>query len=171
MGAGRGCRRCGGPVPAGRRPPRHRHAARPGQDDSVNSAYSNELFVPATAAELKPKGACLVRQIEACFRKHKVARARSNHFKPSRTYLREQESLPVLDATTLDRIEKLFQRLTSLIRTAKGQVFLKLDDDRGCGRRQALRGAGLPMPCRGSRARAQAEPHELPSLEAGVDPR
>ncbi|WP_328418595.1 AAA family ATPase [Micromonospora sp. NBC_00389] len=85
----------------------------------VNRAYADDLTAPITVADLNAKDPRVVRQIEAYFRKHKIAGGKFNHYKPARTYLREQASLPDLDATILDRIEKLFQRLNSLIRKNK----------------------------------------------------
>ncbi|MEU1813484.1 AAA family ATPase [Micromonospora aurantiaca (nom. illeg.)] len=85
----------------------------------VNRAYAKELPAPITATDLNARDPRIVRQIEAYFRKHKIANGNFNHYKPARTYLREQASLPSLDAGTLDRVEKLFQRLNSLIRKNK----------------------------------------------------
>ncbi|MEU5669647.1 AAA family ATPase [Micromonospora sp. NPDC047753] len=85
----------------------------------VNRAYVNELTTPINPGDLNAKDPRIVRQIEAHFKKNKVAGGKFNHYKPARTYLREQASLPDLDATTLDLIEKLFQRLNSLIRKTK----------------------------------------------------
>jgi hypothetical protein len=85
----------------------------------VNRAYASELPAPITAADLNARDPRIVRQIEAYFQKKKIAGGKFNHYKPARTYLREQASLPDLDAATLDRIEKLFQRLNGLIRKTK----------------------------------------------------
>jgi predicted ATP-dependent endonuclease of OLD family len=87
--------------------------------DLVNRAYATELPTPITAADLDSRDPRVVRQIEAYFRKHKITGGKFNHYKPARTFLREQASLPDLNDATLDRIEKLFERLNSLIRKRK----------------------------------------------------
>lgn len=85
----------------------------------VNRAYATELATPITAADLNTQDPRIVRQIEGYFKKKRIAGGKFNHYKPARTYLREQASLPDLDTATLDRIEKLFQRLNGLIRKTK----------------------------------------------------
>jgi hypothetical protein len=85
----------------------------------VNRAYASELPTPITAADLNARDPRIVRQIEAYFQKKKIAGGKFNHYKAARTYLREQASLPDLDNGTLDRVEKLFQRLNGLIRKTK----------------------------------------------------
>ncbi|WP_255435970.1 TOPRIM nucleotidyl transferase/hydrolase domain-containing protein [Salinispora sp. H7-4] len=87
----------------------------------VNRAYASELPAPITAADLNARDPRVVRQVEAYFQKKKIAGGKFNHYKPARTYLREHASLPELDTATLDRIEKLFQRLNGLIRKSKNK--------------------------------------------------
>ncbi|CAL9583709.1 hypothetical protein SUDANB106_05098 [Streptomyces sp. enrichment culture] len=82
----------------------------------VNRAYASDLTSPITTADLNAKDPRIVRQIEAVFKKRKIAGGRFNHYKPAAVLLREQAELaPRIDAATTNRAEQLFVRLNSLL--------------------------------------------------------
>ncbi|MGX9884735.1 AAA family ATPase [Streptomyces sp. NPDC002276] len=81
----------------------------------VNRAYASELTKPISASELNAKDPRVVRQIEAVFKKRKIA-TRFNHYKPAAVLLGEQVSLvPQISNTTIARADQLFTRLNSLL--------------------------------------------------------
>ncbi|MEU3536143.1 AAA family ATPase [Streptomyces murinus] len=81
----------------------------------VNRAYASELTKPIAASELNSKDPRVVRQIEAVFRKRKIA-TRFNHYRPAAVLLREQAALTSrIDPATVTRAEQLFTRLNSLL--------------------------------------------------------
>ncbi|MFE9247869.1 AAA family ATPase [Streptomyces sp. NPDC007088] len=81
----------------------------------VNRAYASELTKPISASELNAKDPRVVRQIEAVFKKRKIA-TRFNHYKPAAVLLGEQVSLvPQISTTTIARADQLFTRLNSLL--------------------------------------------------------
>ncbi|QFX83006.1 ATP-dependent nuclease [Streptomyces sp. SYP-A7193] len=81
----------------------------------VNRAYDSQLTTPITIAELNAKDPRVIRQIEAVFKKRKIA-ARFNHYKPAAVLLREQAELgPDVDSATIARADQLFTRLNSLL--------------------------------------------------------
>ncbi|WP_329268156.1 AAA family ATPase [Streptomyces pseudovenezuelae] len=81
----------------------------------VNRAYASELIKPISASELNAKDPRVVRQIEAVFKKRKIA-TRFNHYKPAAVLLGEQVSLvPQISTTTIARADQLFTRLNSLL--------------------------------------------------------
>ena len=81
----------------------------------VNRAYESQLTTPITIAELNANDPRVIRQIEAVFKKRKVA-ARFNHYRPAAVLLREQAELaPGIDAATIARADQLFTRLNSLL--------------------------------------------------------
>lgn len=83
--------------------------------DLVNRAYASELTTPISSSELNAKDPRVVRQIEAVFKKRKIA-TRFNHYKPAAVLLREQAALaPRIDAATITRADQLFTRLNSLL--------------------------------------------------------
>lgn len=81
----------------------------------VNRAYSTELSgTPLTPVDMNDKDPRVVRQVEAIFKKRKLGRF--NHYKPAAVLLREQRELaPKISQATLDRAERLFERLNSLL--------------------------------------------------------
>ncbi|MGW0574808.1 ATP-dependent nuclease [Streptomyces sp. NPDC002920] len=81
----------------------------------VNRAYASELTKPISVSELNAKDPRVVRQIEAVFRKRKIA-TRFNHYKPAAVLLREQAALvPRIDPVTITRADQLFTRLNALL--------------------------------------------------------
>ncbi|MFE2711928.1 AAA family ATPase [Streptomyces mirabilis] len=81
----------------------------------VNRAYDSQLTTPITIAELNAKDPRVIRQIEAVFKKRKIA-ARFNHYKPAAVLLREQAEIgPDVDSATIARADQLFTRLNSLL--------------------------------------------------------
>ncbi|MEU5045941.1 ATP-dependent nuclease [Streptomyces griseorubiginosus] len=83
--------------------------------DLVNRAYASQLTKPISASELNAKDPRVVRQIEAVFKKRKIA-TRFNHYKPAAVLLREQATLASgVDVATVMRAEQLFSRLNSLL--------------------------------------------------------
>ncbi|MET8940473.1 AAA family ATPase [Streptomyces rubiginosohelvolus] len=81
----------------------------------VNRAYATELATPITAAELNAKDPRVVRQIEAAFKKRKIA-TRFNHYRSAAVLLREQKELASkIDAATIARADQLFTRLNALL--------------------------------------------------------
>ncbi len=81
----------------------------------VNRAYTPQLTTPIRASELNAKDPRVLRQIEAVFKKRKIA-TRFNHYKPAAVLLREQAALaPRIDAETITRADLLFTRLNSLL--------------------------------------------------------
>ncbi|XXZ47555.1 AAA family ATPase (plasmid) [Streptomyces cavourensis] len=81
----------------------------------VNRAYADQLTTPIDASELNAKDPRVVRQIEAVFKKRKIA-TRFNHYKPAAVLLREQAVLaPEIEAETIARAGQLFDRLNSLL--------------------------------------------------------
>lgn len=70
---------------------------------------------PISVSELNAKDPRVVRQIEAVFKKRKIA-TRFNHYKPAAVLLREQAAFaPRIDAATVTRADQLFTRLNSLL--------------------------------------------------------
>lgn len=85
--------------------------------DLVNRAFAAQLPSPITPADLNTNDPRIVRQVEAHFRQHGITNGRFNHYKPAALLIREQAILvPNLTAATLERGERLFIRLNSLIR-------------------------------------------------------
>ncbi|MFJ6926466.1 AAA family ATPase [Streptomyces nigra] len=83
--------------------------------DLVNRAYASQLTKAISVSELNAKDPRVVRQIEAVFKKRKLA-TRFNHYKPAAVLLREQAALvPRIDAVTVTRADQLFTRLNSLL--------------------------------------------------------
>ncbi len=81
----------------------------------VNRAYASELAEPISPSELNGKDPRVVRQIEAVFKKRKIA-TRFNHYKPAAVLLGAQVSLaPQISTTTIARADRLFTRLNSLL--------------------------------------------------------
>ncbi|MFD8725637.1 ATP-dependent endonuclease [Streptomyces sp. NPDC059629] len=81
----------------------------------VNRAYASELTKPISVSELNAKDPRVVRQIEAVFKKRKIA-TRFNHYRPAAVLLREQATLASgIDAATVTRAGQLFTRLNSLL--------------------------------------------------------
>jgi hypothetical protein len=87
--------------------------------DLVNRAYTGRLPAPITTADLNGNDPRIVRQVEAYFRTNNIAGGRFDHLKPARVLLREQAQLPTLGNDMLNRIDQLFTRLNSLIRTRR----------------------------------------------------
>ncbi|MGW4632399.1 ATP-dependent nuclease [Nocardia sp. NPDC004415] len=84
--------------------------------DLVNSAYDNHLSPPISESDLNPNDPRIVRQIEKYFRDNDIANGNFSHYKPAAKLLREQEDLvPKLNKGTLDRAEKLFTTLNSML--------------------------------------------------------
>ncbi|WP_322769301.1 ATP-dependent nuclease [Frankia sp. Cr1] len=81
----------------------------------VNRAYVSQLTTPIKASELNAKDPRVLRQIEAVFKKRKIA-TRFRHYKPAAVLLREQATLvPRINTVTIKRAELLFARLNSLL--------------------------------------------------------
>jgi hypothetical protein len=84
--------------------------------DLVNRAYHAELPNPITTADLNTSDPRIVRRVEVYFRQHNIAGGRFSHYKPSAVLIREQAALiPRLSTATLERAERLFARLNSLV--------------------------------------------------------
>ena len=82
----------------------------------VNLAYTTELTVPITTADLNPQDPRIVRQVETYFREKHVAGGKFDHYRPAAALLREQAALiPKINATTLDLAEALVHRLNDLL--------------------------------------------------------
>ncbi|WP_086664242.1 ATP-dependent nuclease [Lentzea kentuckyensis] len=85
--------------------------------DLVNRAFADELPNPITLADLNTNNPRIVRQIEDHFREHNITNGRFNHYKPAAVLVREQATfIPKLSTDVLDRAERLFIRLNSLVR-------------------------------------------------------
>ena len=85
--------------------------------DIVNRAFAAQLPNPITPADINTKDPRIVRQVEAYFRQQGISSGRFNHYKPAAVLIREQATLiPNLSAATLERAERLFIRLNSMIR-------------------------------------------------------
>lgn len=83
----------------------------------VNQAYATALPTPIAAADLNTNIPRVVHRIEEHFRKHDISNGRFNHYKPAAFLIREQATLiPQISTATLDRAQRLFNRLNSLIR-------------------------------------------------------
>lgn len=84
--------------------------------DLVNRAYATALPSPITPADLNTNIPRVVHKIEEYFRKHGLSNGRFNHYKPAAVLIREQATLiPQISTATLDRAQRLFIRLNSLI--------------------------------------------------------
>jgi predicted ATPase len=84
--------------------------------DLVNRAFAAQLPSQITPADLNANDHRIIRQVEAHFRQHGITNGRFNHYKPAALLIREQATLvPNLTVATLERAERLFIRLNSLI--------------------------------------------------------
>lgn len=83
----------------------------------INRAFQSQLTTPITGADLNTNIPRITRQVEEYFRQQGIINGRISHYKPAALLIREQATLvPAISAATLERAERLFTRLNSLIR-------------------------------------------------------
>lgn len=84
----------------------------------VSRAFTQQLNAPIKVGDLNAKDPRIVRQLEQYFTQQGIGTGRFNHYKPAALLIREQADLiPRISKATLERAERLFARLNTLVAT------------------------------------------------------
>lgn len=82
----------------------------------VNAEYAAELSKPITVEDLTAKHPRLLRRIDEYLKQHPLKQGGFNHYRPARYFAENSSSLmPKLSAATLNRFERAFKAINSLL--------------------------------------------------------